>query len=157
MCIRDSPNPKTFPQEALADISARILRDNGAVILQYGQTEGWAPLYESIWQVLKPRGINPIEGGILPLTGSSQGIELFTKLMINPGDVILAEAPTFLGALQTFFSYQANVIGVKMDDNGMDKMCIRDSQGADQKAGAEVGTSLRKASIKRIARAAVRH
>ncbi|PWL44252.1 PLP-dependent aminotransferase family protein [Christensenella sp. MSJ-20] len=115
-----NPNPKTFPQEALADISARILRDNGAVILQYGQTEGWAPLYESIWQVLKPRGINPIEGGILPLTGSSQGIELFTKLMINPGDVILAEAPTFLGALQTFFSYQANVIGVKMDDNGMD-------------------------------------
>ena len=43
-----NPNPKTFPQEALADISARILRDNGAVILQYGQTEGWAPLYESI-------------------------------------------------------------------------------------------------------------
>ena len=77
-------------------------------------------LRESILSVLEERSIQTTTDHIITLTGSSQGIELFTKILINPGDVILCESPTFLGALQTFASYQAKVIGVPMDEDGMD-------------------------------------
>ena len=114
------PAASSFPSETLSEISQKLLRDRGAVMLQYGQTEGYAPLYDSIAQVVAPRGIrisSPAQMQIL--TGSSQGIELFTKAMIDPGDVIVAERPTFLGALQTFASYQAKVVGVDTDDDGI--------------------------------------
>lgn len=115
-----NPSVKSFPTEELADLSAQLLRDQGGVLLQYGATEGYAPLRESILSVVKERGIDATTDQVITLTGSSQGIELFTKVMINPGDVILCESPTFLGALQTFATYQAKVVGVPMDENGMD-------------------------------------
>lgn len=115
-----NPSVKSFPTEELADLSAQLLRDKGGVLLQYGTTEGYAPLRESLLSVIKERGIDAATDQVITLTGSSQGIELFTKVLIDPGDVILCESPTFLGALQTFASYQAKVIGVPMDSQGMD-------------------------------------
>ena len=113
------PSQKSFPVEEIAQISQELIESNGVAILQYGNTEGWDPLRESVRQIIQGRGIEAKMENILTLTGSSQGIELFTKLMINPGDTILCEAPSFLGALQTFASYQANVVGVQMDEDGM--------------------------------------
>ena len=114
------PSAGSFPSLVLADLSARLIREKGSAILQYGVTEGWAPLRESVIEVAEQRGIQCGVENVLILTGSSQGIELFTKVMINPGDVILCEKPTFLGALQIFASYQADVIGIEMDDDGVD-------------------------------------
>ncbi len=113
------PSAKSFPSQTIAELSSRLIREQGATILQYGVTEGWAPLRESVITVAKPRDIACSVENVLILTGSSQGIELFTKVMINPGDVIVCEKPTFLGALQIFASYQANVIGVEMDEDGV--------------------------------------
>lgn len=115
-----NPSVKSFPTEEMAALSAQLLRDKGDVLLQYGTTEGYAPLRESLLEVLAERNIQTTPDHIITLTGSSQGIELFTKVLINPGDVILCESPTFLGALQTFATYQAKVIGIPMDENGMD-------------------------------------
>ena len=103
------PSASSFPTEELAQISSDLLRSQGTQILQYGTTEGWGPLRESMAEVVAPRGIACKPENVLILTGSSQGIELFTKVMIDPGDVILCEAPTFLGALQTFHSYEATL------------------------------------------------
>lgn len=115
------PSPASLPAEELADVSADVLRKDGSRVLQYGATEGWASLRESVCEVVKDRGIADAQlENVTILTGSSQGIELATKLFINPGDVVLCEAPTFLGALQTFYSYEANVIGINMQDDGMD-------------------------------------
>ena len=113
------PSASSFPTEELAQISSELLLSQGTQILQYGTTEGWGPLRESMREVMAPRGIDCKPENVLILTGSSQGIELFTKVMIDPGDVILCEAPTFLGALQTFHSYEAKVIGIPMDADGV--------------------------------------
>ncbi len=113
------PSAKSFPTKTLADLSASLIKEQGTSILQYGTTEGWTPLRESMTEVMRPRGIKCTRENVLILTGSCQGIELFTKVMINPGDVILCESPTFLGALQIFKSYQAKVVGIEMDEDGV--------------------------------------
>lgn len=115
-----NPSAESFPTEELAQLSASLLQSEGPRILQYGTTEGWAPLRESICKVVEPRGMHITADEVLILTGSSQGIELFTKISINPGDVVLCETPTFLGALQTFATYQAKVVGIPMEEDGMD-------------------------------------
>ncbi len=114
------PSPKSFPTNTIAELSSALIEQQGTAVLQYGTTEGWAPLREVMAEVMKPRGIECTRENVLILTGSSQGIELFTKVMINPGDVVLCEAPTFLGALQTFTSYQARIVGVELEDDGVD-------------------------------------
>ncbi len=115
-----NPSADSFPAEELAALSCSLLQAEGSRILQYGTTEGWAPLRESICKVVEPRQMRISPEEVLILTGSSQGIELFTKISINPGDVILCETPTFLGALQTFATYQAKVVGIPMEEDGMD-------------------------------------
>ena len=124
------PSASSFPTEELAQISSDLLRSQGTQILQYGTTEGWGPLRESMAEVVAPRGIACKPENVLILTGSSQGIELFTKVMIDPGDVILCEAPTFLGALQTFHSYEAKVVGIPMDDDGVNLQALEDAMKA---------------------------
>ncbi len=121
------PSASSFPTQELAAISQDLLSTQGAAILQYGVTEGWPALRESIVSVVKERGLDTDPSHVLTLTGSSQGIELFTKTLINPGDVILCESPTFLGALQTFASYQAQVIGIPMDEDGMDVAALEEA------------------------------
>lgn len=124
------PSASSFPTEELAQISSELLLSQGTQILQYGTTEGWGPLRESMAEVMAPRGIACKPENVLILTGSSQGIELFTKVMIDPGDVILCEAPTFLGALQTFHSYEARVIGIPMDEDGVNIQALEEAMKA---------------------------
>ncbi|MBQ9988321.1 MAG: PLP-dependent aminotransferase family protein [Clostridia bacterium] len=122
-----NPSEASFPSEELAEISAQLLREQGGRILQYGATEGWAPLRESVAQVVAERSIRSTPERTLILTGSSQGIELFTKSLVNPGDVILCEDPTFLGAIQTFRSYQAKLVGVPMEADGVDLAALEEA------------------------------
>lgn len=114
-----NPAPESFPAEDIAQISAELIRANGCNILQYGGTPGIERLKETVLGMVARRGIKASMEEVIITSGSTQGIGLAAKVLCNPGDVILAESPTFLGALQTFLTYEANVVGVDMDEQGM--------------------------------------
>ena len=114
------PAGNTFPSEELARLSHDILLTNGAKVLQYGETEGWLPLKESALDYLHTLGIEAQSDELLIITGGQQGIDLLCKAFINPGDTILVENPTFLGAMHTMRTYEANIIPVDMEDDGVD-------------------------------------
>lgn len=115
-----NPAKESFPIKVVEEITNEVLEQNGAKILQYGTTEGYAPLRESYLEhIARPKGVVANVENVLTLTGSSQGIDLLTRVFTDPGDVILVESPTFLGALQTFHSYQANCVPMEMDDEGI--------------------------------------
>lgn len=114
-----NPSPLTFPAGALAGIAEELIAQKSATILQYGGTGGRADLIEQVMGLLTEEGLSPKREEIITLTGSTQGIDLMTKTFVNPGDTILVEAPTFLGALQTFKAYEANIVPVEMDEQGI--------------------------------------
>jgi len=114
-----NPANKALRNEYVAELAQKVLLDDGKRILQYGATEGYPPLFESITEFVKTAGIQIAPEAVLPVTGSTQAIDLLCKALIDPGDVILVEEPTFLGALHTMKIFQAQPIGVKMDENGL--------------------------------------
>lgn len=115
-----NPSAESFPVEEIRLIADDLLSSKGPEILQYGATEGYAPLRHAVNEfMLKPRGIDVPDTQILPTTGSSQAIDLLCRAYIDPGDVILVEAPTFLGALQTMRISGAKLVGVPSDDEGV--------------------------------------
>ncbi len=114
-----NPSPVTFPKEDLRDLSFRILDEEGDSVLQYGGTAGTKDALNTVKSLLRDEGLDPEDGEVITLTGSSQGIELMTKVFINPGDRMVVESPTFLGALQTFNTYQAEILEAEMDENGI--------------------------------------
>ena len=113
------PNIEGLPLEFLAEMSSRLLRDRGASILQYGSGQGSDELREMIVEVMRPDGIRGHADDVVVTTGSQQALDLISQIFINPGDVVLAEAPSYVGALGTFRAYQANVVHVSMDAEGL--------------------------------------
>lgn len=116
-------NPGTFalPDKEAARISNELLQSHGKALLQYGETEGYYPLRESLVSYITDTfqaRFGPQD--ILITSGSMQGLDLLCKVLINPGDVVLTESPTFLGALQCMNAYQARVVPLKSDDAGID-------------------------------------
>jgi 2-aminoadipate transaminase len=114
-----NPSPDSFPEDALSRLAAEIIRDDGRKVLQYGVTAGIPSLKETVLNRLSKIGIRADAGEIIITSGSSQGINLAARVFLNPGDRILVESPTFLGALQTFYLYQADVKSVRMDECGL--------------------------------------
>lgn len=115
-----NPAPECFPSADLAEITAKIISESGSSVLQYGGTPGIGSLKETVIRMMNARGIEAKNDEVIITSGSTQGIGLAAKTMINPGDVVLTESPSFIGALQTFLTYEANLKGVEMDENGMD-------------------------------------
>lgn len=115
-----NPAPVTFPTKLLAELAQDAIETQGDSLLQYGMTEGQISLRESCDWLNKKRGIRSNVEMILPTSGATQAIDLITKVFINDGDTILCESPTFLGALQTFYFYGANVVGVGMKEGQLD-------------------------------------
>ena len=116
-------NPGAFalPDAQVAHIASALLRDNGKAILQYGQTEGYPPLRQSLPGYIQDTFAAQVqEDQVLVTTGSMQGLDLLLKALVNPGDAVLTESPAFLGALQAMSSYQANIVPVNSDDEGID-------------------------------------
>ncbi len=113
------PAPDVFPIEDFAAACERVLKDFGAQALQYGSTEGYLPLREMIARHTARYGIHVTLDNILITSGSQQALDLIGKVFINPGDHILVENPTYLGALQAWNAYQAEYTTVPMDENGM--------------------------------------
>ncbi len=115
-----NPAPDAFPKKAIEEISAKLLKENPVLPLQYGLTEGYLPLRETLKKYMAEKYSVNTEGNDLIITsGAQQVMDLVTKSLVNEGDVVITEAPSFIGSLNTFRSYNAKLVGVKMDSDGM--------------------------------------
>src|SRR5882672_10537282 len=113
------PAPEAFPAEALARAHADVLARDAAAALQYGPTEGHGPLRAWVAERMTGRGLPASPEQVLITAGSQQGIDLVAKTLIDPGDTVLVEAPSYLAALQCFSTYEARFETVETDENGM--------------------------------------
>jgi 2-aminoadipate transaminase len=113
------PAPDVFPVEKFEQATCQLLRMHGTTALQYGVTEGYQPLRDMICRHSTRYGIQIDPDNVLITSGSQQALDLIGKVFINPGDHVLIERPTYLGALQAWNAYQAEYISVSMDDDGM--------------------------------------
>lgn len=115
-----NPSQDALPDRLCADLARDVLLADGKRILQYGATEGYPPFVESLTAYLKDHfGFAMAEDGALPTTGSTSGMDLLLKALVNPGDVVLVESPTFLGNMQTMNLYQAKLVPVESDADGI--------------------------------------
>ena len=115
-----NPAMSALPDGDVSLLAQEALAENGKAILQYGATEGYGPLLESLPAYLSEQlGITVDRSQILPTTGSTQAMDLMCKALIDPGDVILVEDPTFLGNMQCMRLYQAKLVPVPSDENGI--------------------------------------
>ena len=113
------PAPDVFPVKRFEEACHRVLSEHGALALQYSTTEGYQPLREMIAHNLSRYGIFARAENVLIVSGSQQALDLIGKLLINRGDRIVLEAPTYLGALQAFNVYGAQYVPVPIDNDGM--------------------------------------
>lgn len=113
------PDTSTFPAETLAAVMARVAADASARALQYGPTDGLLAAREAICRVMAQGGADAHPDDVLVTTGGQQVIDLVCKALIDPGDVIVAEGPTYPGAVPAFSAYQADVVQIAMDADGM--------------------------------------
>jgi 2-aminoadipate transaminase len=113
------PASEFFPTERFEEACHRVLKENPTRALQYGETEGYQPLREMIARHTSRYGVKAETENVMITTGSQQALDLIGKLLINPGDRILVEAPTYLGALQAFNVYGAEYFGVGCDEDGL--------------------------------------
>lgn len=115
-----NPSPDTFPAEALQRISARVLGESPAKCLQYSVTEGYIPLVGKVTERLKKQNIVKDNDKVIITTGGQQAIDLGAKAVLNPGDGVACETPSFIGALNCFRTYEAKLYGVPLLDDGLD-------------------------------------
>ncbi len=114
------PDPETFPHEELAKIAADELRGHYRNVLQYGLSEGSLTLRRAVIDWLRPQGLDLSLNQVLVTTASQQGLDLLAKAFLDPGDVVFCGLPTYLGAIQSFSLFQADKIGVPLQEDGMD-------------------------------------
>ncbi|RJF43856.1 PLP-dependent aminotransferase family protein [Actinomyces sp. 2119] len=113
------PNLKDLPLDRIADATAEMIRKDGGKALQYGNGQGLPRLREHVTEVMALEGIDAGADDVIITTGSQQAVDIVTELFIDPGDVILAEAPTYVGSLSIFSTYQADVQHVAIDAHGV--------------------------------------
>jgi 2-aminoadipate transaminase len=113
------PDTSTFPAASFASQMTRIARESSAEALQYGPTEGFEETKACIVEVMAAEGMDPDPDDLIVTTGGQQAIDLITKTLVDPGDPVICEAPTYPGAVPTLCSYEADVHQVSTDDDGM--------------------------------------
>jgi len=113
------PAPEAFPVEALARAHADVFAREGAAALQYSTTEGFGPLRAWIAERMRRRGIAATPEQVLITSGSQQGIDLVARVLIDPGDAVVVESPSYLAALQVFEAHEASFVTVGSDEHGM--------------------------------------
>jgi len=113
------PAPELFPIEAIAEAHAEVLAQHGRAALQYSVTEGFGPLREWVVARLARRGVRITVDEVLITSGSQQGIDLAARILLDPGDVVALESPSYLAALQTFAGCEASFLSIPSDDDGM--------------------------------------
>ncbi len=120
------PNPETFPAERVAAIAERVILERSAVALQYGPTRGLARLCASIAEICCNRGIDCATEDVLTTTGSQQALDLIAHTLLDPGDVVAVELPTYTGGSASFFARSATLVGVAQDDEGIVPESLRE-------------------------------
>jgi 2-aminoadipate transaminase len=114
------PDPATFPSDVLGEIAAKLIATDVAVALQYSPTEGLPGLRDYVTgRVESQQGRRPAAGELMITSGGIDCMELVAKSLVDEGDVVVVEAPTYLGAIMAFRGYEADLRGVPMDDDGM--------------------------------------
>ncbi len=113
------PDTSTFPASTFAAQMTRIAQESTAEALQYGPTEGFAETVDCIVEVMGAEGMLPDPDDVIVTTGGQQAIDLICKTLVDPGDVVVCEAPTYPGAVPVFCSYQAETIQIDCDEDGM--------------------------------------
>jgi 2-aminoadipate transaminase len=113
------PDTSTFPPESFAAQMTRIAQESSAEALQYGPTEGFDRTKECIREVMAAEGMDPDPEDVIVTTGGQQALDLIAKTLVDPGDPVICEAPTYPGAVPVFSSYQADTFQIEMDEDGM--------------------------------------
>ena len=112
------PYLSALPLDSLAADIGQLIATDGLTALQYGSAQGTVELREQICEVMALEGITAHPDDVVVTVGSQMGLDMVTRVFCDPGDVVLAEAPSYVGALGTFSAYQAQVVHVEMDDAG---------------------------------------
>jgi 2-aminoadipate transaminase len=113
------PNTAALDMEAIEDVAASLIRDHGATALQYGSGQGRVELRELLVEVMRHEGIEAHADELVVTVGGQQALELIAKCFVDPGDVVLAEGPTYVGGIGALSSHQADVRHIPMDADGM--------------------------------------
>jgi len=132
------PNLSALPMEMMSEVVAKLISENGAEALQYGSGQGHPKLREQICDVMALEGIRAHPDDVIVTTGSQQALDLISRIFIDPGDVILVEAPSYVGALGTFQQYEAQVVHVAMDENGLIPQALREAIVTTRAAGRKI-------------------
>jgi len=132
------PYVTALPLDAVGELVAELVANRGPVALQYGSGQGDPLLREQICEVMRLEGIEAGPDDVVVTVGSQQALDLVTRIFIDPGDVVLAEGPSYVGALGTFAAYQAKVVHVAMDDDGLIPEALAEAIDACARAGQRV-------------------
>jgi 2-aminoadipate transaminase len=132
------PNIADLPREALGAAMSQLVAERGVQAMQYGSGQGEAFMREHIVEVMAEEQIHAHADDVVVSCGSQQALDLVTRVFINPGDVILAEGPSYVGALGTFHAYQAKVVHVAMDEDGINPEALRQALVSLRAAGERV-------------------
>lgn len=132
------PYVTALPLDLVGDLVADLVATRGSVALQYGSGQGDPALREQICEVMRMEGIEAGADDVVVTVGSQQALDLITRIFIDPGDVVLAEGPSYVGALGTFSAYQAKVVHIAMDDQGLVPESLAQTIYALQAAGNRI-------------------
>lgn len=132
------PNLTALPIVEIAKVFSDVIMEEGQVALQYGSGQGHPDLREQITQIMALEGISAHPDDVIVTTGSQQALDLISRIFIDPGDVVLAEAPSYVGALGTFRQYQAQIVHIAMDDDGLIPESVRQAIFAVRASGRKI-------------------
>jgi DNA-binding transcriptional MocR family regulator len=132
------PNLAALPLDSIAAELAGVISRDGLVALQYGSAHGLPELREQICEVMALEGVTGHPDDLVVTVGSQMALDMVTRIFCDPGDVVLAEGPSYVGALSTFAAYQASVVHVGMDEDGIEPNALRAALGAAEVAGRRV-------------------
>lgn len=132
------PNLSALPMEMMASVVEKLIKDNGAEALQYGSGQGHPRLREQICDMMALEGIRAHPDDVIVTTGSQQALDLISRIFIDPNDVVLVEAPSYVGALGTFRQYEAQVVHVAMDEHGLIPGALREAITTTRATGRKI-------------------
>ena len=132
------PNLTALPMDMMENVVGQLIKTNGMEALQYGSGQGHPKLREQICDVMELEGIKAHPEDVIVTTGSQQALDLISRIFIDPGDVVLVEAPSYVGALGTFHQYEASIVHVELDDNGMIPDRLREAIAKTRHSGRKI-------------------
>jgi 2-aminoadipate transaminase len=132
------PAPQTFAWADFQEIARELLAGRDGSVLQYGPTRGYRPLLDVISGIMAQRGVKTPVERLLVTTGSQQGLDLVARVLLDPGDVVLVELPSYTGAISAFRNVQARMVGVRQEDDGIDLGALDETLDRLQQEGQRV-------------------